>query len=404
MSSLELEDIKQAQDRLKDIIKNTKLDSSATFSQLNNNQIYLKLENLQKTGSFKVRGAYNKLANLSQQQRANGVVAASAGNHAQGVALAAKLLDIKSTIIMPQGAPISKIKDTRNYGSEVILSGDTYDEAHLKEEEYAHKTGATIIPAFNDYDIIAGQGTIGLEIIEELPDIDAIVAPIGGGGLLAGIATAVKELRPEVQVIGVEASQAASMSQSLGAGGIKAIQKVDTIADGIAVKEPGDLTYDLIERYVDQVVTVNESEIAYAISSLLERAKLVVEGAGAVSLAAVISNKLHLKQSKVAVVLSGGNIDLNIISNIINRGMIKAGRKVKLLTSLADIPGSLEDLLSLITASEANVISVRHDRLCPEVSLKQAEVELVLETRDQAHIEKIIDLLKDKGYQVKKIN
>ncbi|OCL27019.1 threonine ammonia-lyase [Orenia metallireducens] len=396
-----LEDIKDAQNRLKGVIKRSNLDSSRTFSQLSGNQVYLKLENLQKTGSFKLRGAYNKISNLTAKEKEKGVVAASAGNHAQGVALAATQIGIKSTIIMPKGAPIAKIKATRGYGAEVILSGETYDEAHQKELEYAQKTGATIIPAFDDLDVIAGQGTIGLEILEDLPKVDAVIAPVGGGGLIAGIAIAIKEINPRIKVIGVEADKAASMKASLKAGKPIDLTEVNTIADGIAVKRPGKLTYEIISKYVDEIVTVDDEEIAYAISILLERAKLIVEGAGATALAAVLNNKASLQGKKIAVILSGGNIDLDMISAIISRGMMKAGRRLTFTTLLPDIPGALERLAGIIGRSGANIISVHHDRMNPDISLKQAEVKLVLETRDSAHISEVISILKNQGYSIK---
>lgn len=404
MPVITLEDIKSAQKTLEGIVKKTELDCSRTFSKMSGNKVYMKLENLQRTGSFKIRGAYNKIASLNDEQKKKGVVAASAGNHAQGVALAATKLSIESTIVMPKGAPIAKINATRGYGAEVILSGDTYDEAHEEEERYANKTGATIIPAFNDSDVIAGQGTIGLEILEELPDVDVVITPIGGGGLLSGVATAVKEIKPEVEVIGVEAANAASMTESLKQGSLAALKSVDTIADGIAVKRPGELTYRVISEYVDHIVTVEEEEIAHAISLLMERAKLIVEGAGATTLAAVLNNKIHMQGKKVAVVLSGGNIDLDMVSTIINRGMVKAGRRVTLITSLEDSPGALSELLGIISRTGANVISIIHDRLCPDISLKQAQVELTLETKDEEHIDKIITMLNKDGYQVKRRN
>ncbi|SKA11899.1 threonine ammonia-lyase [Selenihalanaerobacter shriftii] len=403
MELVTLQDIKNARHNLDGIIEETELDYSRTFSKLSGNEIYLKPENLQRTGSFKIRGAYNKIVNLTAKEKEKGVVAASAGNHAQGVALGATKAEIDSTIIMPKGAPIAKVKATQDYGAKVILSGNTYDEAHEKEEEYAEETGATIIPAFNDLDVIAGQGTIGLEILEELPDVEVIIAPIGGGGLLSGIATAVKETKPNVEIIGVEAVQAASMKASLRRGEVKTLTTVDTIADGIAVKRPGDLTYKIISKYVDHIVTVSEEEIAHAISLLSERSKLIVEGAGATGLAAVLNDKILLHGKKVAIVLSGGNIDLDMISTIIDRGMVKAGRRTVLTTRLPDTPGVLKKLLSVIAKTEANVISVHHDRLNPDISLKQAEVELALETKDSEHIEKIINKLKESGYDLKRL-
>ncbi|WP_027340808.1 threonine ammonia-lyase [Halonatronum saccharophilum] len=398
-----LEDIKEARKSLKGVVKRTELTHSNTFSNLTENQVYLKMENLQRTGSFKVRGAYNKIANLSQEERTKGVVAASAGNHAQGVALASSSAGIESTIIMPKGAPIAKVKATQGYGAKVILSGTTYDDAHTKEKEYAQRTGATIIPAFNDPYIIAGQGTIGLEILEDLDDIDVIIAPIGGGGLLAGIATAVKEVRSDIEVIGVEAENAASMKESLRAGKPIGIKDANTIADGIAVKCPGSLNYPILEKYLDGLVTVNDEEIAHTILLLLERAKLMVEGAGATALAALLNGKLNFKGKKVGVVLSGGNIDLDMIAAIIDRGMIQAGRRLVFSTHIDDTPGSLQNLLGIIGRSGANIVSVEHDRLNPDISLKEAEVRITLETRDEKHIEKVVGDIIEGGYSVTRV-
>ncbi len=403
MGSVNLKAIEKARESLNGVAKKTELDHSRTFSQMSGNEVYLKLENLQRTGSFKIRGAYNKIISLSEDEKTNGVVAASAGNHAQGVALGAAKAGIDSTIVMPEGAPISKVKATREYGAKVVLSGETYDEAHKKEEEISEETGATIIPAFNDPKIIAGQGTIGLEILDDLSDLEAVVVPIGGGGLISGIATAIKENSPETEVIGVEASGAASMTKSLEQGSLSTLKKIDTMADGIAVKTPGNLTYSIVSDYVDHIVTVDDEEIAYAILLLLERAKLTVEGAGAVGLAALLNDKVPLHGKKTAVVLSGGNIDLNMISKIIDRGLVKAGRRKVICTRLRDTPGSLERLLSVISDKNANVVSVNHDRLKPEVSLSQAEVEVVLETRDQEHINEVISALKDRGYYIKEV-
>ncbi|GAA0182944.1 threonine ammonia-lyase [Clostridium sediminicola] len=398
-----LENIKEARKNLKGIIKKTSLDHSKTFSELSKNDIYLKLENLQKTGSFKVRGASNKIAKLTEEEKKSGVVAASAGNHAQGVALAASKAGIKSTIVMPKGAPIAKVKATKGYGADVILHGNSYDEAHERELEFSRETGATIIHAFDDLDVIAGQGTIGLEILEDLPDVDVVVAPIGGGGLLSGIAVAVKSINPSIQVIGVQAAEAASMKESIKSGKPITLSSVDTIADGIAVKRPGNSTFDIISKYVDGIVTVNEEEIAHTISLLIERAKLTVEGAGATALAAVINDKVSFQGKKIAVVLSGGNIDLDMISSIIDRGMVKGGRRLVITTSLPDSPGALQKILCVIGDTGANVISVNHDRTSSDITYKQAEVKFVLGTKDHEHIEKIIEVIKNNGYKIKKI-
>lgn len=404
MAVVSLDDIKKARKKLKDVALKTKLDRSRTFSEMSGNQVYLKLENLQRTGSFKIRGAYNKISNLSEEEKKNGVVAASAGNHAQGVALAATQMGIKSTIVMPIGAPIAKINATQGYGADVILSGESYDEAHAEEEKFAKETGATIIPAFNDPDVIAGQGTIGLEILEEVPDIDVVITPIGGGGLLSGVAVALKESNPDIEVIGVESANAACMAESMKQGCLAHLNGVETIADGIAVKTPGDITYKIISEYVDHVVTVEEEEIAHAILLLMERAKLIVEGAGATTLAAVLNNKINIQGKKVAIVLSGGNIDLDMVATIIERGLIKAGRKITFETYLSDKPGSLRDLLSTITETKANVVSINHDRLAPDTPLKSAKVQLTLETKNEEHIKKIQQVLEENNYQIKNLH
>ncbi len=401
MAVVTLEDVKKAREKLKGVAIKTDLDKSRTFSEMSGNEVYLKLENLQRTGSFKIRGAYNKISNLTEAEKKNGVVAASAGNHAQGVALAATQMGIKSTIVMPEGAPIGKINATQGYGADVILSGESYDEAHAEEERFAKEHGATIVPAFNDPDVIAGQGTIGLEILEDLPDVDVVITPIGGGGLLSGVAVALKESNPDIEVIGVEAANAACMSESMKQGCLANLDKVDTIADGIAVKHPGDITYKIISEYVDHIVTVEEEEIAHAISLLMERAKLIVEGAGATTLAAVLNDKINIQGKKVAIVLSGGNIDLDMVSTIIDRGMIKAGRRISFETSLFDKPGALRDLLSVISETGANVISVTHDRLTPEICIKHAKVQVSLETKNAEHVEEIIKTLENHNYEIK---
>jgi threonine dehydratase len=398
---IKLEKIKRAADRLAGVINTTDLMKSSTFSSLSNNQIYLKPENLQRTGSFKIRGAYNKIANLTVQEKEAGVIASSAGNHAQGVALAATEQEIKSTIVMPKQAPIAKVTATKNYGAEVILDGQVYDDAYDKAKQVQEKTGATFIHPFNDSAVIAGQGTIGLEILAELSEVDTILVPIGGGGLVSGIASAVKKLKPEVKIIGVEAQAAASMKSSLSQGQVSTLSTANTIADGIAVKRPGGLTYDICNKYVDEIITVTDNEVAKAILMLLERSKLTVEGAGAVTVAAILSNKLSETNKNIVAVLSGGNIDFNMISRIIERGLAKAGRRIRLQTNLQDKPGSLQTLLAKIAELGANVISVVHHRHQASVALEETEVELELETRHQEHAEEICDALRASGYDVK---
>lgn len=395
-----LEEIRKAATRLQGIIHQTDLIYSTTFSGLSGNRVYLKPENFQKTGSFKIRGAYNKIATLNKEKKQYGVIACSAGNHAQGVALAASMNGIKSTIVMPKGAPIAKVTATRNYGAEVILHGDVYDETYDKVEELQEETGATFIHPFNDPDVIAGQGTIALEIINELPEVDVILVPIGGGGLISGIATAAKEINPAIRVIGVEAAGAPSMQQSLANGKLYSLKEVNSIADGITIKTPGSLTFKICQKYLDDVATVTEEEIANAILMLLERAKLVVEGAGAVALAALINHKLGFTGKKVVAVLSGGNIDFNLISRIIERGLAKAGRRIRFKTRLKDKPGNLQRLLSQVAALDANVISIEHDHYRPGIPIDTVEVEVELETRHQGHAEEIYRMLMERGYEI----
>lgn len=393
-----LQDIMLASERIKGKIHHTPLDYSTTFSNKKGFPVFLKLENLQKTGSFKLRGAVNSIATLTSEDRERGVIAASAGNHAQGVAYAAQLMGCKATIVMPEGAPISKVAATKGYGAEIILSGQSYDEAYDRALEEEQKTGATFIHAFNDYRIIAGQGTLALEVLEDCPDVENIVVPIGGGGLLAGIALAVKTIKPQVRLVGVQATGASAMYLSKQKGKLQSISHVDTIADGIAVGRPGDLTFEIIKDKVDDIVTVTDEEISQAILLLLERSKTVVEGAGAAGLAAVLSTKVSLPAGKTVVVLSGGNIDMTMVSHLIERGLIKAGRYVKIQTVLPDKPGNLQRLLGIIAETRANVISINHQRAKSTIAINQAEVEITLETRDEQHIRALLALLTNAGY------
>lgn len=391
------EDINKARERLQGIIRHTPLEPSEFFTQMTDSQIFLKLENMQKTGSFKMRGAYNKIASLGKDVT-KGVVAASAGNHAQGVALASRLAGISATIVMPEGAPITKVERTRDFGANVILTGQGYDDAFRKAQEIQQESGAVFVHAFDDPQVIAGQGTVGLEILEDLPDVDAVVVPIGGGGLISGVACAIKEQRPDIQIIGVEAADAPCMLEACKLGRVHELASAQTIADGIAVRRAGEITYEMVQRYVDQIVTVDDEEIAWAILMLLENNKLVAEGAGAVGIAALLQKKCDLLSKKVAVVISGGNIDVNVVSIIIERGLVKAGRYLRLRTIVSDRPGSLQKLLSTLAEVDANVISIVHDRIKPNVPLKQAEVEIALETRNNAHISQIVESLDKKGY------
>ena len=394
-----LADIDQARKALAGVIHHTTLDRSNTFSELTGNEIFLKLENMQKTGSFKIRGAYNKISNLTPEEKARGVIAASAGNHAQGVAYGAKRAGIKATIVMPEIAPLAKITATRGYGAEVVLAGGVYDEAYNRAVELQADNGQTFIHAFNDPAVIAGQGTIGLEILQDLEDVDAVVVPVGGGGMIAGIAVAIKEMAPHVKVYGVQAQGAPAMYMSKKAHAIKTTKDAETFADGIAVKIPGDVTFGLIDTYVDDIVVIDDEAIANTILMLLERAKLMVEGAGAISLAAVLNDKIPAK-GKIVSVISGGNVDVNFISRIIERGLVKAGRRVRLQTVVVDRPGSLQRLLSNIARLQANVLYVSHDRVERHVPLGQAVVEIGLETRDVLHTEHIMASLRHEGYTV----
>ncbi|MHA1340866.1 MAG: threonine ammonia-lyase [Promethearchaeota archaeon] len=392
--------IENAKKSLDAIIHETPLEFNTTFSEISGNQIFLKLENLQKTGSFKIRGAFNKITKLSDGERKNGVIAASAGNHGQGVALAAKKLNIRATIVVPKGTPIIKIQAIKRYEAEVIEFGRNFDEAYQKAREIQKKKGMTFIEPFNDEDIIIGQGTIGLEIMKQLSDVDLIVVPIGGGGLISGISLYCKAVNPRVKIIGVQAEGAKTVYNSFKKGKLEIIKTSDTIAEGIAVKRPGTITFDIIKEYVDDVVIVSDEEIANAILMCMERAKLIVEGAGAAPLAAILNNKISVKNKKIVLVLSGGNIDVNLINKIILKGLIKAGRLLKFNTIIKDIPGTLYHLLELIAEEGGNIISIIHDRSKADLLFKEAEIEIKLETRDHSHISKILKKLKDHKYNI----
>ncbi|MCL6610436.1 MAG: threonine ammonia-lyase [Peptococcaceae bacterium] len=383
---------------MEDIIHKTPMDYSRFFSSLTGAGLYLKLENMQKTGSFKIRGALNKINNLTGPERKRGVIAASAGNHAQGVAYAAARSGLKATVVMPEVSPISKIMATRGYGAEVILWGRDYDEAYEKAEEIRKESGATLVHGFDDVDVIAGQGTLGLEILDQLPGVDAVVVPAGGGGLLGGVAFAIKSLSPRVRVYGVQSSAAPAVYHNWKGGGVKETPVSGTIADGICVRRPGSITLDLIKKYVDDVVLVDDEEISQTILMLLERSKVVAEGAGAAGLAAVLNGKLKLQGLNAAVVISGGNIDVNVLSNIIERGLVKSGRRLRIKTIISDRPGSLGKIISLVSGQQVNIISIAHDRSSPRVPIKDAEVEFVLETMNWEHIGKITGSLKKAGY------
>lgn len=398
--SVSLAEINKARETLRGVVYKTGLVYNTTLSEITGNDVFLKMENLQRTGSFKLRGAYNRIAGLSAEERKNGVIASSAGNHAQGVALAATVYGIKSTIVMPKHAPLSKVAATRQYGADIVLHGDVYDEAYEEARRLQAETGATFIHPFNDPAVIAGQGTIALEILEDLPDVETVVVPIGGGGLISGIAVAMKSLKPAVKIIGVQAKNMPSMAGSLNQGKPVAVDGAPTIADGIAVKKPGDLTFEIVSKYVDEVVTVDEDEIAGAILLLLERAKAVAEGAGAASVAAVMHRLERGRRRKTVALISGGNIDVNILARTIDKGLVKTGRKIFLDTVIPDKPGTLWRLLQLIADTGANVLAVTHSRETIDIPLGHARVELELETADAEHVEKLKRTLEENCYRI----
>ncbi len=361
--------------------------------------VYLKTENLQLTGSFKLRGAYNKIARLSDEERKKGVIACSAGNHSQGVALSATKAGIDAVICMPEGAPISKVEATKGYGAEVILVPGVYDDAYRRACEIAEETGRTMIHPFNDDDVIAGQGTIGLEILNQLPEVDTIIVPVGGGGLISGVAFAVKSLKPSCRVIGVQAAGASSMVNALRKDRIETLSDVATIADGIAVKTPGDRTFEYCKKYVDDIVTVTDDEIASAILSLMEKQKLVAEGAGVVPVAAAMHGKVDLAGRHVCCLVSGGNIDVTILSRVITRGLVMQGRQVDIEIEVFDRPRQLALVSQLVAEMGGNVVTVEHDRRNDGIDLKHCLLRLGLETRDQAHIDSIVKAIRDNGWR-----
>ena len=362
--------------------------------------LYLKTENLQITGSFKVRGAHYKITKLSAEEKQRGVIACSAGNHAQGVALAAQKNGIKAVICLPDGAPISKVEATKSYGAEVCLVEGVYDDAYQKALQLRDEKGYTFLHPFNDEDVIAGQGTIALEIAEQLPDLDAVLVPIGGGGLISGIAYTIKTLNPHVKVIGVQAKGAPSMKNAIEHGEVEELPSVSTIADGIAVKKPGDLTYEICSKYVDEIVTVTDDEISAAILALMEQHKLVTEGAGAVSVAAAMFNKVDLKDKKAVCVLSGGNIDVTILSRVIKRGLLMSGRSCQLMIELMDKPGQLKNVSRIIADLGGNVTSVQHERAKEGSDVNGCYLRIVLETRNYEHIAQIRQALTDFGFKL----
>ena len=396
---LTLDKIYKASHVLKEIIRTTDLIKAPKINP--DAEVWLKTENLQVTGSFKVRGAYYKISTLTPEEREKGVIACSAGNHAQGVALAATKAGIKSLICLPDGAPISKVEATKGYGADVCLVPGVYDDAYNMALKLRDEKGYTFIHPFDDEDVIAGQGTIGLELLDQLPEMDAVVVPIGGGGLISGVAFAIKQLNPNIKVYGVQAAGAPSMANSVHDNKIERLEKVSTIADGIAVKEPGEHTFDYCSKYVDEIVTVTEDEISCAILSLIEQQKLIAEGAGAVSVAAVMFDKVPVKGKKVVCLVSGGNIDVTILNLVIRRGLVQSGRASLLTIELVDKPGQLVGVSKIIAELGGNVTAVHHERADGnESSINGCFLRIQLETRNFEHLEQIRKTLKEQGFKV----
>lgn len=395
---LEISDVYKAARVLGSVARHTPIVAAPKLNR--EADVWIKSENLQLTGSFKLRGAYYKISQLSDEEKSRGVIACSAGNHAQGVALGATHNGIKSIICLPEGAPISKIEATKAYGADVCLVPGVYDDAYAKAIELQKEYGYTFVHPFDDERVIAGQGTIGLEILNDMPDVEAVIVPVGGGGLISGVAFAIKSLHPEVKVYGVQAEGAASMVKSMKEGHRVHLDSVGTIADGISVKEPGILTYEMCEKYVDEIVTVSDEETAAAILSLMENQKIVAEGAGAVSVAAAMFNKVPVKGKKVVCVVSGGNIDVNVVNRIIMRGLAKSGRIYNFEISLSDKPGQLERVCSVVANLGANVLRVNHERLRAASGFNDCLLEIEIETRNNSHIDTIRQGLLDSGFKV----
>lgn len=393
-----LDQIYQAAFALKGVARETELIRAPRIDA--ESEVWLKTENLQVTGSFKVRGAYNKISRLTPEEKKRGVIACSAGNHAQGVALAAAKNGIRALICIPQGAPISKVEATRRYGAEVRLVPGVYDDACREALRLQKESGAVLIHPFDDEDVIAGQGTIGLEILSQLPETDVVFVPVGGGGLVSGVAFAVKSLCPHCKVYGVQAAGAPSMAQSLRDGKVETLESVHTFADGIAVKRPGDLTYELCRKYVDGVVTVTDDETATAILALIEQHKMIAEGAGAVSVAAAMFHKADIKGKKVVCLVSGGNIDVAILSRVISRGLLKESRRGRLTIELSDHPGELQAISAIIAGLDGNVVSVRHDRSGEESDITACTLSVGVETRNRAHLNEIRGAILKAGYRI----
>ena len=400
MTKVTLEDVKKAQDTIKDIVKKTDILESTKLSSMTGANVYYKCENLQKTGSFKVRGACNKIANLTDEEKANGVIASSAGNHAQGVALGAKMNGIEATIVMPQTAPLAKVTATKSYGANVVLEGLVYDDAYAKALEIQKETGATFLHPFNDEYVIAGQGTIALEIFEQMNNkVDTILCPIGGGGIIAGVAVAAKALNPNVKIIGVQTANIPSMHESMKAGKVTTAFKATSVADGISVKTVGELTFSIVKDLVDDVILVEEGEIAEGLLFLMENQKVVAEGSGAVTTAAILSGKyIPKKNENVVCIISGGNIDINTLNRIIAIGLAKSGRRFSFSTNIKDKPGGLGELTRIIGGEDANIITANLSAT-DEIGVLNAN--MTLETFDHDHIERIKKAVSEAGFTIK---
>ncbi len=400
LECLPLSEIMTASRRLKSVLHHTELDLSSTFSRMTGGNIYLKCENRQKTGSFKIRGATNKISAMVERGERVPVVASSAGNHAQGVAYAASTFGIPATIVMPAAAPIAKVQATEGYGAKVVLAGTCYDEAYAKACEICEEDGAAFLHPYNDYEVMAGQGTLGLEILGDLPTVDVILVPAGGGGLLAGMIAAVKQVNPRVQVYGVQAEGADAIARSFREKKLVTTDSASTIADGIAVKSPGNLTVDIINRYGDGVLTVSDNEISGAILLLMERCKQIVEPAGASTVAAVLSGKLDVKGKNVVCVLSGGNIDVSFVQSIIEQGMVARHRRIRFVVKLRDKPGSLVQMLSVLAQNNANILTIEHDKLAAGLKPDETSVHIACEVGGKAHGDAVLKALRESGYEV----
>lgn len=395
---MHLKKIEETREKIKDVINKTPILYSPTFSKLSNCSVYMKCENLQVTGAYKIRGALNKIRSLSDDEKSKGVVCSSAGNHAQGVAYAAELLGVKSTIVMPRTTPYLKIQSTKDFGGEVVLYGNCYDDAFLKAKSIEENNNSVFIHPFNDINVIYGQGTIALEILEEIQNVDVILCPIGGGGLISGISLAAKEINPKIKIIGVQAEGANAMEQSFKNGSLVSLNSVNTIADGIAVKCPGDLTYRIIQEYVDDIITVSDKEIAEAFLILCEKHKLLAEASGAASLAAL--KKLNMKDKKIVPIISGGNIDMITISSLINDGLVERGRLFCFSIELPDTPGQLLEISKILSELNANVVQLEHNQFKASNRLKNVLLEVTVETNGIDHINLIKESFTNMGFKI----